>query len=98
MNAIPDAGEHDGQVATIRSNCRWCSDVLEFTCWNGEVVRVVFALDCHDREAISWGAITSGISGEMIRDTMVHCVERRFGTILAPQALQCEAAAIGDLQ
>jgi len=23
--------EHDGQVATIRSNCRWCSDALEFT-------------------------------------------------------------------
>ena len=25
------AREHDGQVATIRSNCRWCLDVLEFT-------------------------------------------------------------------
>jgi transposase-like protein len=25
---------HDGQVATSRSNCRWCSDALEFTCWN----------------------------------------------------------------
>ncbi len=37
--------EHDGQVATIRSNVRWCSDALEFTCWNGEVVRVAFALD-----------------------------------------------------
>jgi transposase InsO family protein len=24
--------EHDGQVATIRSSCRWCSDALEFTC------------------------------------------------------------------
>jgi putative transposase len=23
---------HDGQVATIRSSCRWCSDALEFTC------------------------------------------------------------------
>jgi putative transposase len=48
------AREHDGQVATIRSNCLWCSDALEFTCWNGEVVRVAVALDCHDREAISW--------------------------------------------
>src|ERR1043166_5544635 len=60
--------EHDGQVATIRSNCRRCSDALEFTCWNGEVVRVAFALDCHDREVISWVATTAGISGEMIRD------------------------------
>jgi transposase InsO family protein len=60
--------EHDGQVATIHSNCRWCSDALEFTCWNGEVVRVAFAVDCHDREVISWVATTAGISGEMIRD------------------------------
>jgi transposase InsO family protein len=80
--------EHDGQVATIRSNCRWCSDALEFTCWNGEVVRVAFALDCHDREAISWVATTAGISGEMIRDMMVRCVEQRFGGIRAPHPVQ----------
>jgi putative transposase len=80
--------EHDGQVATIRSNCRWCSDALEFTCWNGEVVRVAFALDCHDREVISWVATTTGISGEMIRDMMVRSVEQRFGTIRAPQPVQ----------
>ena len=35
--------EHDGKVVTLRSNIRWCSDGLEFTCWNGEVVRVAFA-------------------------------------------------------
>jgi putative transposase len=29
--------EHDGQVATIRS------DALEFSCWNGETMRVAFA-------------------------------------------------------
>jgi putative transposase len=80
--------QHDGQVATIRSNCRWCSDALEFTCWNGEVVRVAVALDCHDREAISWVATTAGISGEMIRDIMVRCVERRFGDIRAPHPVQ----------
>jgi transposase InsO family protein len=82
------AREHDGQVATIRSNCRWCSDALEFTCWNGEVVRLAFALDCHDREAISWVATTAGISGEMIRDMMVRCVEQRFGAIRAPHPVQ----------
>ena len=80
--------EHDGQVATIRSNCRWCSDALEFTCWNGEIVRVAFALDCHDREAISWVATTAGISGEMIRDMMVRSVEQRFGTLRAPHPVQ----------
>jgi transposase InsO family protein len=82
------AREHDGQVATIRSNCRWCSDVLEFTCWNGEVVRLAFALDRHDREAISWVATTAGISGEMIRDMMVRRVEQRFGAVRAPHPVQ----------
>jgi transposase InsO family protein len=80
--------EHDGQVATIRSNVRWCSDVLEFTCWNGDSVRVAFALDCHDREVIGWTATTAGISGEMIRDMMVHCVESRFGALSAPYRVQ----------
>jgi putative transposase len=80
--------EHDGKVATLRSNVRWCSDGLEFTCWNGEVVRVAFALDCHDREVIAWVATTAGISGEMIRDMMVQCVERRFAAIRAPHRVQ----------
>jgi putative transposase len=44
--------ERDGQAVMIRSHVRWCSDGLEFTCWNGELVRVAFALDCHDREVI----------------------------------------------
>lgn len=69
------AREHDGQVATLHSNVRWCSDGMEFTCWNDEVVRVAFVLDCHDREVIGWTATTAGLSGEMIRDMMVSCVE-----------------------
>ena len=80
--------EHDGRVIAIRSNIRWCSDALEFTCWNGEIVRVAFALDCHDREVIGWLATTAGISGEMIRDMMVQCVERRFQAIRAPNRVQ----------
>ena len=79
---------HDGTIITGRSNERWCSDVLEFTCWSGEVVRVAFALDSHDREVISWVATTAGISGEMIRDMMVQCVEQRFGDVRAPQNVQ----------
>ena len=75
-------------MATLRSNVRWCSDELEFTCWNGEVVRLAFALDRHDREAIAWVATTAGICGEMIRDMMVECVERRFGTFRAPHRVQ----------
>src|SRR3981189_163381 len=80
--------DHDGQVATLRSNTRWLSDGLEVTCWNGEVVRLAFALDCHDREIISWVATPAGVSGEMIRDMMVDCVEKRFGATRAPQPVQ----------
>lgn len=80
--------QHDGQVIAIRSNIRWCSDALEFTCWNGEIIRLAFALDCHDREVIGWLATTGGISGEMIRDMMVQCVERRFGTFHASHRVQ----------
>jgi transposase InsO family protein len=79
--------EHDCQVARICSNVRWCSDGLEFTYWNGEVVRFAFALDCHDREVIGCVA-TTGISGEMIRDMMMRCVEQRFGDIRAPHPVQ----------
>jgi putative transposase len=72
----------------IRSNVRSCSDVLEFTCWNGEIVRVAFALDCHDRKVIGWTVTTGGISREIIRDLMVDCIERRFGVLPAPHRVQ----------
>ncbi|MGY3238268.1 transposase InsO family protein [Bradyrhizobium sp. USDA 4472] len=61
---------------------------LEFTRWNGEIVRVAFALDSHDREVMSWVATTAGISGEIIQDMMVHCVEQRFADIRAPRKVQ----------
>jgi putative transposase len=72
----------------LRSNIRWCSDSLEFTCWNGEVVRVAFALDGHDREVIGWVAATASISGEMIRDMMVHCGRAALRHICAPHPVQ----------
>lgn len=48
---------HDGKVIVMRSNLRWCSDGLEFTCWNGDVVRGAFIIDAHDREIIAWRAV-----------------------------------------
>jgi putative transposase len=79
---------HDGKVVTLHSNVRWCSDALEFTCWNDEIIRIAFAMDCHDREVIAWTATTAGISGEIIRDLMIACVERRFGAIRTPHPIQ----------
>ncbi len=70
---------HDGAVVALRSNVRWCSDHFEIAARDGSIVRVLFAIDACDREILAWQATTAGISGEMVRDLMVACVERRFG-------------------
>ena len=41
---------HDGVVIALRSNIRWCSDHFQLACRNGEIVRVLFAIDACDRE------------------------------------------------
>jgi putative transposase len=80
---------HEGIVRTLRSNLRWCSDVFEVPCWNGETVRVAFVLDTCDREVITWTATTTGIAGEHIRDLIVEAVERRFGPVAhTPHAIE----------
>ncbi len=66
-------------MIALRSNIRWCSNHFELACRNGEIVRVLFAIDACDREVMGWLAASAGISGEMVRDLMVACVERRFG-------------------
>ena len=76
-----DERRHDGRIAVDRSNLRWCSDGFELSCDNGEKVRVAFALDCCDREAISFVATTEGIKGEDVRDLMTVAVEARFGPV-----------------
>ena len=73
-----DTRSHDGRIAVDESNRRWCSDGFEIACDNRERVRVAFALDCCDREAMSWVATTGGITGDMVRDLMVEAVEARF--------------------
>ncbi|AJK49449.1 putative integrase catalytic region [Burkholderia plantarii] len=73
---------HDGRVAVDKSNMRWCSDGFEFRCDDGAPVRVVFALDCCDREAMSWTASTGGYTGNMVRDVMLQAVENRFAGAL----------------
>ena len=46
-----------------------------------DTVRIAFALDCCDREAIGFAATTEGITGEDVRDLMVTAVEHRFGPV-----------------
>lgn len=76
-----DERRHDGRIAVDDSNLRWCSDGFELGCDNGEKVRIAFALDCCDREAMGFVATTEGIKGEDVRDLMVAAVEHRFGKI-----------------
>ena len=73
---------HAGKVATLKSNLRWCSDAFRIQCGNGEHVEVVFAMDCHDREVISWACSTRGIDGALVRDLLVDCVDARFNGAL----------------
>ena len=80
---------HEGTVVAPASNRRWASDAFEVACWNGEAVRVAFAIDTHDREVMAWVATAgAGISGEMVRDMMLECVERRFDAVRAPRPVQ----------
>nr|WP_153006259.1 IS3 family transposase [Sphingomonas sanguinis] len=72
---------HDGRVAVDQRNTRWCSDGLEIACDNGEKVRVAFALDCCDREAMGHVATTGGITAEDVQDLMVATVEYRYGRV-----------------
>ncbi|MGK8931410.1 IS3 family transposase [Pluralibacter gergoviae] len=76
-----DDRRHDGQVAVERSNIRWCSDGFEIGCDNKEKVRVAFALDCCDREAIAHVATTEGIKSQDVQDLVITAVENRFGRI-----------------
>lgn len=72
---------HEGQVVVSTSNSRWCSDGFEIKCWNGEKVRVIFSLDCCDREVMSYLATTAGISSDMVCDVLVQSMEKRFGAV-----------------
>jgi putative transposase len=73
------ARPHEGKVATLKSDLRWCSDAFEIRCWNGERVYVVFALDCCDREVVGFRATTAHPTGETVRDLMAVSIEARFG-------------------
>lgn len=79
---------HDGKVITLRRNTRWCSDGFEIPCDNRDVVRVAFALDSCDREALGFVATTGGLSGSLIRDLMLECVERRFAALRTPHPVE----------
>jgi len=77
-----------GKIMTIASNVRWCSDCFEIKCFNGEKVYVAFALDTHDREAISFIAKNEPMQAEDIQNLMIKCVEKRFNKLKTPKPIQ----------
>jgi putative transposase len=84
-----DQRRHDGKIAVDQSNLRWCSDGFEIGCDNAEKIRVAFALDCCDREALAFVATTEGVKGKDVRDLMVTAVEYRFGRVnRLPQTIE----------
>ena len=81
---------HLGTVMTLQSNLRWCRDILEIRCWNGEKVFVAFALECHDREILSFIAEKRPLFHGDIIKLMDQAVTSRFGEYIEklPQKIQ----------
>jgi len=79
---------HRGQIVRPASNERWCSDTWELACWNGEVVVIGFALDCHDREALAWVAAPRDLVSADIQHLIRAAVARRFGEGRPPVPIQ----------
>ncbi len=77
---------HTGQVQRPASNERWCSDVLEIACWNGEYIQLGFVLDCHDRECLAAVAVPRDFTAREIQQLMLTAVARRFGAGQRPDA------------
>jgi putative transposase len=87
--ARQDARTHDGKVAVLHSNTRWCSDGFEFKCRNGDKITVAFVMDACDREVIAWEAAhLSGLNQTMVCDMMVKAVETRFGAYKTPHPVE----------
>ncbi|WP_233423347.1 IS3 family transposase [Chromobacterium haemolyticum] len=70
---------HEGRVGVATSNTRWCSDGFEVNCDDGEKLRVTFALDCCDREVMSWVAGTAGYRSDDVQNVMLEAIEKRLG-------------------
>ena len=77
---------HTGLIRRAASNERWCSDVLEIACWNGELVQLGFVLDCHDRGSLATVAAPRDLVAPDIQQLMQRAVAGRFGAGERPDA------------
>jgi len=73
---------HEGKVAVVHSDVRWCSDGFEIKCDSGQTVTATFTKDCCDREILAFRAWEGkGLPGEPVREMLIEAVEKRFGDI-----------------
>jgi hypothetical protein len=63
--------KHVVKVPVKESYTRWCSDGLELSCENLGRVKVAFALDCCEKEIMSWVATTKCIDSGLFGDLMM---------------------------
>jgi transposase InsO family protein len=88
----PPGRIHDGRIITIRPNLRWTSDGFEIACWNGEVLRVAFALDTCDREVMVWCA--TGVISRYSINLIVYGQLERLSCKTIMMKRNCSAVAI----
>ena len=70
---------HRGKVVTLQSNMRYCSDIFQIKCWDGNTVYVAFSLDCHDRSVLGYVAKTRPLTHRDIIELIDQSVVNRFG-------------------
>jgi transposase InsO family protein len=75
---------HTGRIARARSNERWCSDCCEVAAYNGDVVRIGFVLDCHDREGLALEGWLQAPGSREIQHLFTTAVATRFDAGRAP--------------
>jgi len=66
---------HDGKIVTLTSDVRYASDIFHLSCWNGDLVRVAFVIDCCNREIIAAYASRNGLTGEEVWNLILKSVE-----------------------
>jgi hypothetical protein len=76
-----------------RPHPRWCSDIFLIPCWSGEVVSVLFAIDCHDREVPAWVASPRPLTGADVRTLMDRTTRPRRSSGPVLKRVQAPAKA-----
>ena len=69
---------HEGQVAVLEPNKRWCSDMSWIKAWDGTKGRLAVILDCADRMVLAW-RYAPRIQHEDLCELIREALFSRFG-------------------